>query len=203
MAPPSSSRFAPRLRGPQTTRARGAVFGFTGLAALVFAAGVVFWGGFNAALDATSTERFCLSCHEMRDSVYAEYRETNHYRNRSGVHATCPDCHVPRQWTYKVARSIHAAHELYHEIAGTVSTRERFEAYRLALAQVVWQSMKQTDSRECRNCHSQFDMDLQRQDKAARRKHSPDYMKENNKTCIDCHKGVAHHLPKAGGEKSG
>jgi cytochrome c-type protein NapC len=46
-------------------------------------------------------------------------------------------------------------------------------------------------------------MDLEKQDKSARRKHTPEYMKENDKTCIDCHKGIAHHLPKTENEKSG
>ncbi|MFL4294747.1 NapC/NirT family cytochrome c, partial [Enterobacter asburiae] len=28
-----------------------------------FIAGVIFWGGFNTALEATNTEEFCISCH--------------------------------------------------------------------------------------------------------------------------------------------
>jgi len=43
---------------------------------LMFAAGIVFWGGFNTVLEATNTEAFCISCHEMHDFVYQEYKET-------------------------------------------------------------------------------------------------------------------------------
>ena len=32
-----------------------------------FIAGIIFWGGFNTALEATNTEAFCISCHEMED----------------------------------------------------------------------------------------------------------------------------------------
>lgn len=60
-----------------------------------FIAGVIFWGGFNTVLEATNTETFCISCHEMRNNVYQELKATIHYTNRSGVRATCPDCHVP------------------------------------------------------------------------------------------------------------
>ena len=64
------------------------------LGALVFAgfiAGIIFWGGFNTALELTNTEPFCTSCHEMRDNVFEELKTTIHYNNRSGVRARCPD----------------------------------------------------------------------------------------------------------------
>ena len=28
-----------------------------------FIAGIMFWGGFNTALEVTNTEAFCISCH--------------------------------------------------------------------------------------------------------------------------------------------
>jgi cytochrome c-type protein NapC len=163
---------------------------------LMFAAGIVFWGGFNTVLEATNTEAFCISCHEMQNFVYKEYQETIHYKNPSGVRATCPDCHVPRPWIYKVIRKVRASNELYHKIIGTISTKEKFEAHREELAKHVWDTMKSTDSRECRNCHAYVYMDLAKQDKSAQKKHTLEYVRETGKTCIDCHKGIAHHLPK-------
>jgi cytochrome c-type protein NapC len=50
-----------------------------------FVAGIVFWGGFNTALEVTNTEKFCIGCHEMRDNVFVELQPTIHYTNRSGV----------------------------------------------------------------------------------------------------------------------
>ncbi|HRE18510.1 MAG TPA: NapC/NirT family cytochrome c, partial [Rhodocyclaceae bacterium] len=61
---------------------------------VIFVLGILFWGGFNTAMEWTNREEFCISCHEMKDNVYQEYRNTIHYSNRSGVRATCPDCHV-------------------------------------------------------------------------------------------------------------
>src|SRR5438270_1637928 len=68
------------------------VFGLGVLVLAGFAAGVIFWGGFNAALELTNTEKFCTDCHEMRENVFAELKSTIHFSNRSGGRATCPDC---------------------------------------------------------------------------------------------------------------
>ena len=133
----------------------------------------------------------------MRENVYVEYKETIHYKNRTGVRATCPDCHVPHPWFYKMKRKIQASNEIMHKLLGTIDTREKFEAHRLELATHVWETMKSTDSRECKNCHSFEYMDPEKQDKSAQKKHSLDFIKESGKTCIDCHKGIAHHLPKS------
>lgn len=156
--------------------------------------GVLFWGGFNWAMELTNTESFCVSCHEMRDTVYKELKETVHFTNRTGVRAICSDCHVPKEWIYKVKRKIEATNELYHKIIGTIDTPEKFEATRLELAKNVWASMKATDSRECRNCHSMASMDLDKQVRPAQRRHKAAI--EKGQTCIDCHQGIAHKLPK-------
>ena len=156
-------------------------------------AGIVFWGGFNTAMVASNTTAFCISCHEMRDTVYKEYQETMHYSNPSGVQATCADCHVPREWVHKVVRKVYATRELYHKALGTIDTPEKFEAKRWELANRVWDQMKATDSRECRNCHSFTAMDTTEQDRSARKKHIR--AQERGETCIDCHKGLAHEYP--------
>ena len=158
-----------------------------------FIAGIVFWGGFNTALEATNTEQFCISCHEMRDNVYAEYKETIHYSNRTGVRAVCADCHVPKDWTHKMIRKVQATKELYGKVMGTIDTKEKFEAKRLELARNEWARMKAADSRECRNCHSFESMNKDSQKQRARKQH--EMALEDNMTCIDCHKGIAHHKP--------
>lgn len=155
--------------------------------------GIIFWGGFNTAMEATNTEEFCLSCHEMKDNVYPEYQSTIHYSNRTGVRATCSDCHVPKDWTHKIVRKIQASRELYHKMLGTIDTREKFESKRLQLASREWRRMKKTDSLECRNCHSFESMDYTMQSRRASPQHIAGF--DEGKTCIDCHKGIAHHMP--------
>ena len=70
-----------------------------------FIGGILFWGAFNTAMELTNTEKFCTGCHEMRDNVFAELKSTIHYTNRSGVRAVCSNCHVPHDWTDKIAKS--------------------------------------------------------------------------------------------------
>ncbi len=158
-----------------------------------FLMGIIFWGGLNTAMEMSNTEEFCISCHEMKENVYQEYKKTIHYTNRTGVRATCPDCHVPREWVHKFVRKIRATNELFHKIVGSVNTPEKFNAKRIKLAGHVWKSMKETDSRECRNCHSIQSMNLGRQEKLSSVKHLR--AMKNNMTCIDCHMGIAHTLP--------
>ncbi len=154
--------------------------------------GILFWGGFHWALEMTNTEAFCIGCHEMRDNPYKELQQTIHFKNRSGVRATCPDCHVPHEWFAKIRRKIQASNELYHKVLGTVDTPEKFEAHRLALATNVWNSMKARDSLECRNCHSKNAMDPHKQKEASQIMFQAS---TQSLTCIDCHKGIAHKLP--------
>ena len=163
-----------------------------------FVAGVIFWGGFNTVLEATNTEKFCVSCHEMHANPFEELKATIHYTNRSGVRASCPDCHVPHEWTNKIARKMQASKEVWGHIFGSISTREKYEALRRYLAEREWARMKANDSLECRNCHSAASMDLSKQNPRAANMHET-YLFTGQRTCIDCHKGIAHRLPDMSG----
>jgi cytochrome c-type protein NapC len=161
-----------------------------GAAVFFMIVGVIFWGGFNTAMEATNTLTFCISCHEMEENVYQEYKKTIHYSNRSGVRATCSDCHVPDPWVHKVVRKVQASNEVLHKVLGTINTPEKFNAHRLELARKVWKAMKTTDSRECRNCHDFGSMNPENQKGRARKQHINGM--EAGNTCIDCHMGIAH-----------
>jgi len=180
--------FIKRLRSPS------AKYSLLSLLFVGFVGGIVFWGGFNTAMEATNTLEFCISCHEMRDTVYEEYKQTIHYSNRTGVRAVCSDCHVPKDWAHKMARKVKASGAIWGTLAGTIETPEKFEAERLELATHEWDRMKKSDSRECRNCHSFDGMDTEKQKNRASKMHK--IAQSDNKTCIDCHKGIAHKKPK-------
>jgi nitrate/TMAO reductase-like tetraheme cytochrome c subunit len=91
-----------------------------------------------------------------------------------------------------VPRKVRATNELYHWLAGSVNTKEKFEAKRLQLANYVWQGMRDNDSRECRNCHAFEFMDLGKQTRLSDEKHKQ--ASRTGKTCIDCHMGIAHNI---------
>ena len=155
-------------------------------------AGALMVIAFQGVLNATNAESFCISCHEMT-IAYDEYKGTVHYKNRIGMHATCADCHVPRDFVPKMVAKIRASKDVWHHFIGTIDSKEKYDAYRLTMAKVVWQKMEETDSRECRICHAMESMDFEEQQGRAARKHKK--MAEKGQTCINCHKGVAHELP--------
>jgi cytochrome c-type protein NapC len=184
-----------------TLKQPSAKYSLLGLLVVGFFGGIIFWGGFNTAMEATNTLDFCISCHEMRDTVYQEYKKTIHYSNRTGVRAVCSDCHVPKDWVHKMARKIQASGEVYGKIMGTIDTPEKFEAKRLQLARNEWARMKGSDSRECRNCHTFEGMNTEVQKQRARKQH--ELALRDKQTCIECHKGIAHQKPKGMTEADG
>lgn len=162
------------------------------LVAIIFLAGIGFAGAFSATLHYTNEMAFCVACHTMEINDL-EYQETRHFKNRSGVQATCADCHVPKAFFPKITTKVIAAKDVYHEVLGTIDTPEKFEAHRWEMATRVWDKMARTNSRECRTCHEFSHMDLSEQGRSARARHAR--AEDRGETCIDCHKGVAHKMP--------
>lgn len=159
---------------------------------IIFFAGVISFAGFNSILAYTNEMEFCTSCHSMKVNL-EEYKETIHYKNASGVQATCSDCHVPKSFFPKMKAKILAYKDVLHEILGTIDTPEKYEAHRWDMASRVWEKMIASDSSECRSCHDYDNMELSSQDRSARKKHPRAQLK--GQTCIECHKGIAHEEP--------
>jgi len=163
--------------------------------------GIMIWGGLNMGMEYTNRSDFCMSCHEMT-IPFEELKKTVHYKNRSGTTVQCADCHVassktPTDYMFKSMQKLIAARDVVGHILGTIDTPEKYEAYRLTMAERVWERMKDRDSKECRNCHDFKTMDPAKQKDRSVTKHEGAI--EDGKTCIDCHKGIAHkpvHLKK-------
>ena len=159
-----------------------------------FLGGLAFWGVFTTTLAVTNTLAFCsTNCHEM-ETVTSEYKQTIHYSNRSGVRAGCPDCHVPHSLGPKLYAKMRASKEIWGKLTGVIDTPEKFEAKRMELATNQWEIMTSTGSRECLGCHDFEAMSGDKQKQSNYKRHMQ--AKSDGKTCIDCHKGIAHHLPK-------
>jgi len=163
-----------------------------GLVALfVFSVGVGISGAY--VLAATSTEEFCVGCHEMSYN-FEEYKGTIHDKNRTGVRAICTDCHVPHAPGPLVLAKIKASKDMYYTyISPSIDTKEKFEAKRTVMAQRVWKEMMESDSHQCRSCHRADKMDVDAQSAVAQKKHAK--AKVEGTTCIECHYGIAHTEP--------
>ena len=165
------------------------------LALMVFSVSVGISGAY--VLAHTSTEEFCVSCHEMSYN-FAEYKGTIHDTNRTGVRAICTDCHVPHAPGPLVLAKIKATKDLYYTyISPSIDTKEKFEAKRAVMAQRVWREMKESDSHTCRSCHRADKMSVELQTPKAQARHAKG--KAEGKTCIECHFAIAHKEPEGPG----
>lgn len=162
--------------------------------ALLLLAGFAGSIGASMVLDSTNTTEFCTSCHSMQWNQ-AEWEDSLHFQNAAGVRAGCADCHVPQALGPALGAKLIAARDVWGEITGIIDSKDKFEAHRWHMANRVWERMAANDSRECRSCHSFAAMDFTEQDRSAKRKHHR-ASETGDKTCIDCHKGVAHKLPR-------
>ena len=167
-------------------------FGLGILLTLGFIVGAVSWQQFNNVMDATSAEEFCVGCHSMQ-TPFNELKQPVHWKNNSGVRATCPDCHLPHDKTNKFARKMQASREVLAEMTGKYNEEGAFEQHRAEMAEREWARFTANGSKECKNCHSYERMDFDKMSKAAQKAMKP--AAERNQSCIDCHKGIAHHLP--------
>ncbi|KXF82279.1 NapC/NirT family cytochrome c [Enterovibrio coralii] len=163
------------------------------VAAIGIAVGWLTLGGTAAVMHATSSTEFCVSCHSMQ-IAYEEYEGSVHFSNAKGIRAECADCHIPNDPIGYVFTKIRATKDIYHEfVTGKIDTEDKYEEHRMAMAETVWAQLRENDSATCRSCHTNEAMDLYSQTEEAAKMH--EYGVENNQTCIDCHKGVAHFAP--------
>jgi cytochrome c-type protein NapC len=163
-----------------------------------FALGIAGLSLFGTTMIYTSTEAFCAtSCHEMANNSNMEYAGSGHDMNRTGVRATCVDCHVPHAPIPLYIAKMGALNDLWsHHVSHTIDTREKFEAQRPKMAQRVWTYMKGNDSRECRHCHQADHMDPDKQSPVAVAMHERG--QREKLTCVDCHFSLTHHEPQGG-----
>ncbi len=166
------------------------------LVAVGLVIGVVGVIAFDASLHASSTEKFCTSCHEMEANPLVQLKKTSHYNNVTGVRPTCSDCHVPREFIPKMIRKIEAAREVWGNITGIIDTPEKYAAHAPAMKQREIARLRANDSQECRNCHDTQRWLTALQSAKAQQYHAAKEL--NGKTCIDCHAGIAHPENSAG-----
>jgi cytochrome c-type protein NapC len=144
---------------------------------------------YSGVMNGTSTDSFCVSCHEM-EQPHAALLRSSHGHNARGTRVGCSDCHIPREFGPKMLRKIEASREVWGHLTGIIDTPEKYAAHREHMRNREVERMCANDSQECRNCHEVGQMDFAAQERAVRRYHRA--MQQREKTCIDCHGGIAH-----------
>lgn len=183
--------FSRLWRRVSTPSATWSVLALVVVGLIIGAGGVI---GTQVMVAATGSTEFCGgACHSMQ-RVTQEYRQSVHYANRTGMRASCHDCHIPDTYPkllwYKAKAGIHDAIE---EVRGTISSEDKFKKERLRLAQSVWAEFKENNSENCQHCHTFSADTLAKQQEFVRPMHQQ--FLARTATCIDCHKGIAHTAP--------
>lgn len=161
---------------------------------LMLILGAMGLGSVNWVVHRTSDTAFCLSCHSHERFIKAEYEASGHFKNEVGVRAACADCHLPHDsWFELMFTKVLVSKDVIGELAGTISTREKYEARRGEMAQKVWGQMLANGSKFCRSCHSFQAMDLTAQGGAPARQHKKAL--QTGMSCVECHRGIVHKLP--------
>ena len=159
-----------------------------------FIAGIVFWGGFNTAMELTNTEAFCTGCHEMRDNVVpraAAHHPLHQPQRRARDVPRLPraaqldaqdraqDAGVEGSLGQDLRHHRHAREVPRHAPRARAARVGAHEGERLA-------RVPQLPRLRLHGLHAP---------EPARRVHASTYLGTGEKTCIDCHKGIAHRLP--------
>ncbi|MEY6432756.1 NapC/NirT family cytochrome c [Thioalkalicoccus limnaeus] len=143
------------------------------------------WVVTQSALDATSGEPFCGSCHVMAPLV-AAYREDVHGGNNDqGLAARCTDCHVPHD---------SARNHLIGKVATSLHSGWGQVTYSIGLNKIDWQAKREDRARfvfdsGCLMCHAELDRDTNPHYPI----HSLYFADPEAMACVTCHPKVGHH----------
>jgi len=177
-----------RVRTPST---RWSVLALVLLGLVVGAIAVI---GTEVMVHVTGTDEFCGAACHSRQWIAKEHRQSIHGENRTGMRATCHDCHIPREYPDLLwYKAVAGTKDVIGELRGIISTEEKFRKERMRMAGEVWTEYKANDSRACRGCHQFSKEVLAKQQEMVRPIHAP--VLEGKATCIECHKGVGHIAP--------
>ncbi|ABV36556.1 nitrate/TMAO reductase [Shewanella sediminis HAW-EB3] len=161
---------------------------------IFLAIGVFILIAMQQVISYTSTTEFCQSCHIGSDTVVEEYQQSIHFMNRTGIRAECVDCHVPDSLLPKlIAKVSTGTTHIWSKITKDINLDNFESEHRERMANNAKETIRSLNSSTCMSCHDFDNMDTDKQGRTAKRKHSTKRRKD--KTCIDCHSGIAHKLP--------
>ena len=150
--------------------------------------GVVLILGGGKALDATSTNEYCMSCH-IHPQADAAWKKSVHYDTKSGSRIGCVECHLPPKG------------ENYLWAKGTTGLRDLWSYWTKDSASFNWEERGQLEiarghvfENSCKKCHvNLFPAKLTKEGENAHL-----YYTQTKKTdelhCINCHLNAGHYI---------
>ncbi len=150
-----------------------------------FFAGVLFIILSLEAMEYTSTDQFCMSCH-VHPHAEENWRLSTHYNNKSGIVVHCVQCHLPPPGTltHFSAKAKTGLRDVYGMIFKDTD-KINWEAKRQLEA-----ALKHTYQESCIGCHQNlFPLQLSQEGM-----HAHLYYEQNKHelNCLNCHLHVGH-----------
>ncbi len=132
----------------------------------------------------TSSDRFCASCH-VHPHATTSWKQSTHFRNRSGVVVHCTECHLPPKGLVRVAAKFKlGVRDLWGKVTKDSADFDWTARRRPTHAQ------KMIPDEACRRCHVDlFSVGLSKKGEEG---HIHYLQKRRQVRCVNCHLGVGH-----------
>jgi len=158
------------------------------LPGLIIGAGLILGSG--VAMDATSTNQFCNSCH-IHPQAETSWKKSVHYDTRSGYRTNCVDCHLPPK-----------GHGYLPEKART-GLRDVWSYVFKDSASFDWEAKSRLEhavthvyEASCLKCHPNlFPSQLTKEGMDAHLYYEQQVEKGIEVNCINCHLDAGHYDP--------
>jgi len=139
----------------------------------------------SVGLALTSSNSFCMSCHEMRVVAEQGWMHSKHHENRGGVVAGCSDCHVPPALFDKLLVKTHdGLKDVWVHFLGQ-SDPVKMDWDRLARS-----ARRKIRQSACEKCHQ--NLEPQGASIKALVAHRENARLEKPKACLECHTEEFH-----------
>ena len=149
--------------------------------------GLVVSFGIGVAVHHTSSDKFCVKCHTMEPLVESYKADVHGGNNPEGVKAKCVECHLPHDTllNYMYTKTATSLHDIRVQFFTDLESID-WEAKRKHASDYTYDS-------GCMNCHTNL-REVTMSDPKAFIAHKEYYEKRTDKTCVECHNNVGHHV---------
>ena len=150
----------------------------------LFALLLLFSG--NKAIEATGTDDFCQSCHNVHPQASVSWKRSTHYDNKRGIVVHCVECHLPPSGLPKLTHKVSTG---FRDIYGTLFSDPE---------SINWEeksrpeyAVHHTFESSCIRCHKNlYPLGLNEKGQEAHLYYENNRRKLN---CLNCHIGVGHY----------
>ncbi len=151
--------------------------------------GVLVFLALGKAVEATSTNDFCASCH-VHPQATASWKQGVHYATKSGYRVSCAECHLPPKGEgYLVEKAKTGSRDLWSHWTKD-STEFDWEA-----ASTLERASKHVYNSTCIKCHENlFPAALTREGSDAHLYYKQMTDKGEDMQCISCHLNAGHYI---------